>query len=363
MSGPHKPEDLIGERYKVAGFVGEGGMQFVYAANDQVLQRKVAVKTPKNNSAKKRFERSAIVAARVNHPNVAKTLDYFESEGSQYLIEEFIEGGDLDASLLQKIQFLAPYLVAKIFHHLAKGLAASHHAGVVHRDLKPTNIMVAGGFEVVAVKITDFGIARMADEELTEAALGGISTITSSQTAVGALPYMAPEAIETPKETTYPADIWSLGAMCYELLTGEKPFGAGLPAVKKILEAVSPHPPAFLKANPQFSPLATTLLGMVMECLQRNPKDRPTADQLVERCGMLCYPVTEKLTGVVKTIMHNAWGFITTSDGSDVFFHLNSVYGERVSIGSPVLFSKFQGGGAWRAHPVVLLRTTLDDFF
>ncbi len=213
-------------------------MQIVYGAMDRVLKREVALKTPKNDSAKKRFRQSAIASARVNHPNVAKTLDYFEENHRQYLVEELIDGTDLDKALLKRIKFLDTYLAARVFHYLAKGLAASHHACVIHRDLKPTNVMVTGGFQLSSIKITDFGIAKMADEEIAEAVEGGGESISASSTVVGALPYMAPEAINTPREVGKPADIWSVGAMMFELLTGMKPFGSGLKAVRKIEEAV-----------------------------------------------------------------------------------------------------------------------------
>jgi serine/threonine-protein kinase len=330
-------------------------MQFVYAAQDYILQRIVALKTPKNSSAEKRFHRSAIVAARVNHPNVAKTLDYFEADGRAYLIEEFIDGSDLDKALLKRAICIDPYLAARVFHYLAKGLAASHHAGVVHRDLKPTNVMVAGDFQLDAVKITDFGIAKMAEEELVEAAEGGDATITNSQTAVGALPYMAPEAIETPRDVGTPADVWSVGAMMFELIAGEKPFGSGFKAIKKIMDAQQPNFPPFLTSNAQFSALSSNIMDIIVKCLKKNPLERPTADTLVEDCGKLCYPTVPRCVGLVREIRHKAWGFIQVVK-QDVFFHMKSVYGERPSIGDAVMLSKFPGGGAWRAHPVVKLK-------
>ncbi|MCH7778010.1 MAG: protein kinase [Gemmatimonadetes bacterium] len=354
MKGPLSKGDVVGGRYKVTRFIGEGGMQFVYEAADVNLRRDVALKAPKNTSAEKRFHRSAIVSARINHPNVAKTLDYIETEDRPYLIEELVDGSDLDKALLQKSKYLDPYLVARIFHHLSKGMAASHHVGVVHRDLKPTNVMVVGGFQIEATKITDFGIAKMADEELAEAAEGGTATITTSQTAVGALPYMAPEAIDTPRNVGCPADVWSIGAMMYEILCGKKPFGTGLRAVHKIMEGKFPDVPKFVSINPQFAPLSNELVEIITSCLRRNPADRPTADQLVVKCGNLCYPVSKRYTGNIKLIKHNSWGFIIHDDG-DVFFHFDSVYGQRPSLGSKVLFSKYSGGGAPRAHPIILL--------
>lgn len=359
MSGPLSAGDLVGGRYEIERYIDEGGMQFVYAANDRLADRVVALKTPKNKSATKRFRRSAIVAAKVNHPNVAKTLDYIKEGNDRYLIEELIHGEDLNKALLRKTSFLDPYLVAKVFHHMAKGLAAAHHAGVIHRDLKPTNLMVVGGYSLSELKITDFGIAKMAEEELAEAAEGGEQTLSNSTTAVGALPYMAPEAIDTPKEVTQAADIWSLGAMIFHLLTGQQPYGVGLRAVHKIMEAAKPEVPPFVLRNPQFSPLARELLGMAFDCMQKDPTARPTADDLVTRCGTLCYTVATRIEGEVVRIDYGAYGFINSDIGT-VFFHNNCVFGTppKLQVGDRVLFSAYEGGGAPRAYPVLKITAT-----
>lgn len=351
MSGPLSVGDLIGDRYVVKGDVGEGGMQFVYAAHDKHTDRVVALKTPKVKSAVKRFKRSAIVAAKVNHPNVAKTLDYVREGEARYLIEELIEGEDLQKALLQRTNILDPYSAAKVFHHLAKGVAAAHHAGVIHRDLKPTNIMVVGGYSLDELKVTDFGIAKMAEEELDAAVAGGETTMSASQTVVGALPYMAPEAIDADAygEAERPSDVWSIGAMMFHLICGEPPFGSGLKAVGKILAANKPIAPVFLTSNPQFSPLATQVMELALTCLQRDPALRPTTDELVKSCGQLCYTPGIRREGVVKRIQHGAWGFIAT-EGDDVFFHLSSVYGPyRVNVGDRVIFASYEG----RALPVI----------
>ncbi len=353
MSGPLSPGNVIGERYEIKRYVDAGGMQFVYAANDNLTDRIVALKTPKNPSATKRFRRSAVVAAKVNHPNVAKTLDYLKVDGVRYLIEEFIDGADMSKALLQKTEFLDPYLCAKVFHHLAKGIAAAHHVGVVHRDLKPTNVMVIGGYSLTELKVTDFGIAKMAGEELEEAAAGGDATMTTSQTAVGALPYMAPEAIDTPRKVESPADVWSLGAMMFHLMCGKTPYGVGLRAVGAILAAEKPIMPNFLTSNPQFAPLANQVMELVFSCLQRDPGVRPTADVLVARCGNLCYSPSPRREGKVRRIDYGKYGFISVPTG-DVFFHSDSVYGpDPLKIDDRVVFSSFNGGGADRAHPVL----------
>jgi len=105
----------------IVGYIGEGGMQEVYHAKDLLLGRSVALKAPKYPSAKKRFQRSAIMSARVNHPNIAKTLDYFDTRARPYLIEELIDGKDLGKILADVFPFVDPYLAAMVFHHLATG--------------------------------------------------------------------------------------------------------------------------------------------------------------------------------------------------------------------------------------------------
>lgn len=351
MNGPLTAGDVIGDRYEVKKYLGEGGMQFVYEAHDRLTERQVALKTPKNRSAQKRFRRSAVVAAKVNHPNVAKTLDYVRVGDQRYLIEELVVGQDLKAALLGNAAYLDPYLAAKVFHHLARGVAAAHHAGVIHRDLKPTNIMVVGSYSLTELKVTDFGIAKMAGEELKEAIEGGEESMTTSQTVVGALPYMAPEAIESPATVGPAADIWSVGAMMYQLLCGSYPFGQGLNAVPRIIAAQVPLVPPFLTEKAQFSPLANELMTIALSCLKKSPGDRPTADQLVEKCSGLCYTSTPRDIGVVHRFMHDAFGFIATSRG-DVFFHKECVYGEMPQVGETVLFSSYDGGDAPRALPV-----------
>lgn len=355
MPGPLDLGDVVGGRYKVVGYVGAGGMQFVYAAEDQLIGRVVALKTPQNNSAVKRFKRSAILAARVNHPHVAKTLDYLVENDTQFLAEELIDGNDLSKALLKRTAFLDPYLVARILHHLSRGVAVAHHANVVHRDLKPTNVMVSGGYSLTEVKITDFGIAKLASETLDEAIEGGEESISMSQTAVGALPYMAPEAIDKPKETTSAVDIWSIGAMTFELLTGVLPFGNGLRAVHRILNGEVAEVPKFVIANPQFSPLATELLSIIHSCMSSDPKARPTADQLAAQCGVLCYPLEERSESYVRKFMYGKYGFIN-GEVNDTFFNIASVYGDVPGHGDDVLFARFDGIPAPRAHPVMKLK-------
>jgi serine/threonine-protein kinase len=344
----HRTGDTVAGRYDVVEYVGAGGMQEVYRANDGVMIREVALKVPKNASAERRFKRSAMLSARVSHPNAAKTLDYLEYQGRPYLIEEFIDGEDLWA-LRERLPLMDPSLAAHLFHHMARGVAASHHVDVVHRDLKPSNIMVARNLTFSFVKITDFGIAKMSEEEIATAAEGGDESITGSQTMMGALPYMAPEMIQSPRTTGKASDIWAIASVAYELLTGKKPFGKGLLAVPQIMNGPLPTPPAF---KPQFRGLGEALSEILKKCWERDPEKRPTADALVQMCGDLCYPLTPRAEGTLHFKPFASAGFIGTPNG-DVFFHFASVYGQAPKVGDRVCFASFPGYPSPRAHPVI----------
>jgi eukaryotic-like serine/threonine-protein kinase len=355
----HAAGEVIGGRYEILAFVGEGGMQEVYRAKDRLLARDVALKCPKNKSAAKRFRRSAVVSAKVNHANVAKTLDYVEESGTAYLIEEFIEGKDLSRVLKEHVALFDPLLAARVLHHLAKGLAASHHADVIHRDLKPSNIMAVGGDSITDVKITDFGIAKMAEEEIGEAIEGGDSSLTASQTAIGALPYMAPEMVQSMKDAGKPADVWSLGAMTFELMSGKKPFGAGLMAVQKILAGKIPPIPTLVTSNLQFKPSGDELYALIQKCTQIDPAKRPTADDLVIDCERLCYPLATREFGTVTSVNNSYWGFITPDNGKSIFYHMESLYGHsRMALQDRVWFSRHPGGGSDRAFPILKINKT-----
>jgi serine/threonine-protein kinase len=327
-------------------------MQEVFLAADAVLSRQVALKVPFNQSARKRFDRSAMLSAKVNHPNAARTLDYLVDKTGQHLVEEFIGGKNL-GEVTEAISCLDPDACAWVLHHLARGLAAVHRHGVVHRDLKPGNIMVTGGLRFDGLKITDFGVARMAEQEI-EAAVR-IGTVTTSKTAIGALPYMAPEVIDSPGKPMLPADIWAVGALAFQLLSGELPFGQGFAAVPRIQAAVAPTMPKMIQDHSQFSHLGREIHGILLQCLQRDPSARPTATQLVSLCDRLCYgPIAGRKIGIVESYPGRSFGFIRPQGGgASVFFHLESVVGRQPKVGQRVWYQSFAGTPRDRAHPVV----------
>jgi serine/threonine-protein kinase len=354
----HSAGDLLIDRYEVVKYLDEGGMQQVYVAKDGVFGRRVALKVPKNASAVKRFERSARMSAKVIHGNVAKTLDYFDFNGRSYLIEELIEGQTLWERLENEFDILDPHLAAHLIHNLAKGVAASHHVGVFHRDLKPGNILVSRDPGLNSIKITDFGIAKMAEEEMVEA-FKDQDSITGSQTAMGALPYMAPEMITDQKAAGLPADIWALGAVLYQLISGKPPFGRGLNAAVAIVTAKTPTQPGIFAMKPQFRPLTDDLWSIVTACLQKPAADRPSADQLVEMCERLCYSSAERRTGSIQCFRgagRGNWGFIDVDGDGQVFFHRDSFYGVQITVGDKVSFASFPGVPQPRVFPVLPLK-------
>jgi len=345
---------MHGRRYEIVKYLDEGGMQEVYVARDTVLEREVALKVPKSQSASRRFHRSAVTAARVNHPNVARTLDYFDEGGMFYLIEELIVGKDLQ-QIRALIPAFDPDLCAMVFHHFAKGLAASHHEGVVHRDLKPSNIMVVGGTGFSGLKVTDFGIAKMAEAEFGDVDPDNETTITGSQTVFGALPYLSPEMINAPKEVGTASDVWSMGAIVYTLMSGEHPFGRGLGAVNRIINDPLPTIPK-LANKAQFKPLVEVLFPVVLSCFERDPANRPTADNVVSELDAICYADSDRSVGIVENyIGQKAFGFITARSGKS-FFHRDSVYGVLPKTGGKVLFTSFAGSPHPRAHPVLAVK-------
>jgi serine/threonine-protein kinase len=349
---------FVAGRYHVLQHVGRGGMQEVYRAHDSLLEMDVALKTPQAGQAVKRFRSSARLAAMVNHHNVAKTLDCFQENGVEYLIEEFVLGETLEQNA-SRFAYIDPHFGSQIFHYLVKGIAASHRAGVIHRDLKPSNVMVTAGVNLQELKITDFGIATLAEEVFDEAAKAGDITRSNSGTIKGALPFMAPEMMfrkqgENPGETV---DIWSLGAMMFKLMTGDYPFGIYLDAAVNVKTRNRKPWPAFMSANPQFAPFVTELQAIIDSCLEYDPIARPTAAQLATRFEDVCYMSAGRSQGSINNLIQNGFSGFITGENSKAFFSKESLYGpQELATGVRVCFSSFSGNPHPRAHPVVILK-------
>lgn len=347
-------EEFVG-RYTVIEHIGRGGMQDVYRAHDSLRDIDVALKVPQAGQIDKKFRNSAVIAARINHHNVAKTLDYFEDAGRPYLVEEIVEGGTLDDALAN-YSFFDPHTGTRMLRLLAKGLAASHHAGVVHRDLKPSNVVVTGGYGLSDLKITDFGIATLTEEVFEEEIVRSDITKTTSGTVKGALPYMSPEMMfRKPGEVVgMEADVWSLGAMMFHMVTGMLPFGEGFHAPANVSSGNITSWPAFMTAKETFRQASESLQEVIITCLQTDPSKRPTADELVSVCADLVYFHGEWTEGKVRNMPASTFGFISSAKGK-AFFHVDSVYGPNApKENSKVLFCASTGVPHDRAFPVLV---------
>ena len=206
--------------FEILEHLGVGGMGVVYKARQKKLDRLVAIKVllpPPAEAAgwDERFEREARALARLSHPHITAVHDFGQVEDLSYLVMEYVEGANLRHILAEGR--LSPAEASAIVSQLCEALQYAHGEGVVHRDIKPENILMdlSGG-----VKVVDFGLAKMIDTELP------YLTLTGSRQAMGTFRYMAPEQIERPKEVDHRADIYSLGVVLYEMLTGLVPVGS-----------------------------------------------------------------------------------------------------------------------------------------
>lgn len=365
---------VIAARYRIDAFHLEGGMQEVYRCFDATLERVVALKTPKEGIVDKRFNRGAQMGARVSHPNIAATLDYVEDGAHRCLIEEFIDGVDLGRRLTSEFVYMDPSLAAWLVHNIAKGLQAAHRVGICHRDLKPSNIMTSNDGRIDVVKLTDFGIAKLAEKELEieiEKFEQDENTLTSSSTLLGAVPYLAPECWSDWSGAGQPADIWALGAIAAHLLLGKPPFGGGKSAIMKMAQIqiagkVDLEAPDWFGKHQETEQLESELWKIILDCLQVQPPSRPTADQIVQRCEALCYAASARKTGVIVTYPLKyasggtaKGGFIELSEnGKSAFFHRSDFYGDGTApkVGQRVSFSISAGKPGPRCSPVLLLK-------
>ncbi|CAN7760879.1 serine/threonine-protein kinase [Cupriavidus necator] len=347
---------VIAGRYEIEEFLAAGGMQEVYVATDRVLKRRVALKTPKNDSASKRFEGSAVLSSRISHPFVAKTYDYLVDEDRAHLLEELVPGENLEVALEKHMPTPDPHIIAQCLHQLAKALRASHAVEVVHRDLKPSNIVVDSSRAELSFKITDFGIAKLTEEEF-ERANKTESTILNSSTMFGALPYMSPEVIDNPRKAGTASDVWALGAIIYRMLAGEAPFGEGLRAIPKIVSGEPPQKPEPLPHLTQFKQLSTEIWEIIKDCFELDVSKRQTAATIVDRASTLCYSVHPRMVGKITNYpaaASGSFGFIV-ADGVEYFFHRDSFFSPSVKEGQRVYFSAHPGTPKNRAHPITAL--------
>ena len=258
--------DLAGQylgRYYLAERLGEGGMAVVYKAHDTRLERDVAIKiirsgafpTDAMGEVLKRFEREAKALAKLSHPNIVKVHDYGEHEGSPYLVMEYMPGGTLRKILGKPL----PWQIAlRLLLPVARGVEYAHQRGIVHRDIKPANILITESGDPM---LSDFGIAKLFEADQT-------TNLTGTGMAVGTPEYMAPEQWDGKPNPQ--SDLYSLGIVLYEMVTGRKPYIADTPMSLLIKQATEPLP-----SPHQFvADLPEALEALLIKSLARDPRDR-----------------------------------------------------------------------------------------
>ena len=271
---PLLPGALIAERYRVLRKIGEGGMGVLYACHDSVLAREVAVKLMQRSLAAEpllaeRLMREAMLAAQLRR-HVAQVFDCgMLATGEPYIVMELLTGRDLYA-VLRESGPLSPSELASVMLQVCDGLAEAHEKGIIHRDLKPENLFCANEPDGTAViKIVDFGVSKQLR--------GRMRAQTNPTESVGSPQYMSPEQITTPMEVDTRTDIWSLGVVMFELLTGAIPFNGNGPA--QVCAAVLTDPvPALDKYRDDVPP---ALEFIVLRCLEKARERRfPTVRDL-----------------------------------------------------------------------------------
>ncbi len=264
--------DLIGRelgRYRLVGLVGRGGMGAVYRARDTVLRRDVAVKVladPTTGGRRlERFRREAQSVAQLSHPNILAIHDYGEHDGISYAVTELLEGEDLGRRLRR-----GPLPVAQAVElgaAVAEGLGEAHRHGVIHRDVKPRNLFVTAAGEV---KILDFGLARSAGCETGDDTASLLPDLTSEGAVVGTAAYMSPEQARG-AEVDHRTDVFSLGTVLYEALTGVHPFRTDRGPADTMTAILRDDPPPPSAVRPE---IPAPLDGIVLRCLAKEPDDR-----------------------------------------------------------------------------------------
>jgi eukaryotic-like serine/threonine-protein kinase len=258
------PNRTYGGRYAVVEPVGSGGMAEVYRARDELLGRDVAVKVlnerlSRDVSFVERFRREAQSAANLNHPNVVSLYDYGSDDGAYYIVMEYIEGKSL-GEMVGESGALMPERAAEIASDVAAALERAHASGLVHRDIKPTNIMVTTSGQT---KVTDFGIARALGSSTEQ------TQMTQTGMVIGTAAYLSPEQAQgNPVDAR--SDVYSLGCVLYEMLTGQPPFTGDAPlaiAYKHVRE--DPVPPSTV--NPD---VPRELDAVALKALSKNPDNR-----------------------------------------------------------------------------------------
>jgi eukaryotic-like serine/threonine-protein kinase len=253
--------ELIAERYELQELVGTGGMSSVYRAHDRLLERDVALKVlheqhTADGDYVERFRREARSVAQLSHPNIVTVIDRGEQDGRQFIVFEYVDGENLK-TVVERAGPLPEREAIELTLQTARALGFAHEHGLVHRDVKPQNVLLNGDG---GAKVTDFGIARSLDVH------GGL---TQTGTVMGTSDYIAPEQARGQKVDAQ-SDVYSLGAVLYELLTGEVPF-PGDNFVAVAMRHINEPPPSVRERRPELSP---RLDAAIRRAMAKEPRDR-----------------------------------------------------------------------------------------
>ena len=250
----------ISDRYQVVKSIGEGGMANVFMAYDTILDRNVAIKVLRGDLASddkfvRRFQREALAASSLSNPNIVEVYDVGEDNGEYYIVMEYIEGKHLK-QLLKKRGKLTVTEAVDIISQITEGLSVAHDSYIIHRDIKPQNIMI---LENGLVKITDFGIAMAINS----------TQLTQTNSVMGSVHYLPPEQANG-KGSTLQSDIYSIGILFYELLTGKLPF-KGENAVEIALKHLKEPLPSIREEDPT---IPQSVENIIIKATAKNPKNR-----------------------------------------------------------------------------------------
>ncbi len=248
------------QNYKIVSLLGEGGMGRVYRATDTLLGRTVAIKSlnaalTMDPSFLERFVNEAKTLARLSHPNIAMLYNYLQNGDDYYMVMEYVEGESLD-QLLKKQHTLPYQLVVPVICHALEGIEHAHKKGILHRDIKPANIMLTQDY---AVKLMDFGIAKVSDA----------AKLTQASRVIGTIEFLAPELIEG-KDPSVASDIYAIGVTMYELLMGNLPF-SGKSDYRLMEDIVKIKPPVMQKINVE---IPKKLSDIVFKALEKKSEKR-----------------------------------------------------------------------------------------
>jgi eukaryotic-like serine/threonine-protein kinase len=250
----------VNDRYEILKSIGEGGMANVYLAHDTILDRDVAVKILRGDLANddkfvRRFQREAISASSLSHPNIVEMYDVGEDDGKYFIVMEYVNGKTLKNLIKKRGALILPEVI-DIMLQLTAGIAHAHDSYIIHRDIKPQNVMI---LDDGMVKITDFGIAMAVNSH----------EITQTNSVMGSVHYLPPEQANG-SGSTIKSDIYSLGILMFELLTGKIPF-KGENAVEIAIKQMKEQIPSVCKIN---SEIPQSLENIILKACAKNPKNR-----------------------------------------------------------------------------------------